>query len=177
MFTLFDYVLNAGNMTVTDMFEILRDKESCINICGELLTVGSQVSLVQPPGSKVPDVHWFTATPVPDLSVFKPFIFCKNPDIGKATVSPVVSTDTKLRSGSQACLERQHLLYRLHEQGRELMESGSPQGKKLYETMMSLERQCVKDIFDFLENFDEVLMEEVPELFKDITESEFKFYK
>lgn len=167
----------AGKITVNDMFDILRDKDSCINFCGELLTVGSQVSAVQPPGSKVPDIHWFTATPVPDLSVFKPFIFCKHPDVGIATISPTISTEIKARSGSQTCADRRHLLYRMHEQGRELMESGSPQGKKLREIMASLEKQCVKDIFDFLESFDESLMEEVPELFKDITESEAKFYK
>lgn len=166
-----------GNISLSDFFEILRDKESCINICGDLLTVGSQVSVLQPPKSEVPDVHWFTATPFPDLSVFKPFIFCANPVLGHSTVSPVISMETKGRSGSQTCADRRHLLYRMHEQGREIMESGSPQGKKLLDTMRILERQCVRDIAEFLTSFEPSLMEEVPELFKDLVESEIKFYK
>lgn len=166
-----------GNISLSDFFEILRDKESCINICGDLLTVGSQVSVLQPPNSEVPDVHWFTATPFPDLSVFKPFIFCANPVLGHSTVSPVISMETKGRSGSQTCADRRHLLYRMHEQGREIMESGSPQGKKLLDTMRILERQCVRDIAEFLTSFEPSLMEEVPELFKDLVESEIKFYK
>ena len=140
--------------------------------------MGSQVSALQPPGSSVPDIHWFTATPRPDLSVFKPFIFCQTPCLGKATLSPpTAATEVRVRSGSQTCADRRHLLYRMHEQGKELMESGSAQGKKLLETMRSLERQCVRDIAEFLDSFDQSLMDEVPELFKDITESEVKFYK
>ncbi|KAK7108928.1 secernin-2-like [Littorina saxatilis] len=167
----------TGKVTVSDLFDLLRDKESCVNLSGELLTVGSQVSVLQPHGSKVPDVHWLTATPVPDLSVFKPFIFCPAPNLGKAALCPAISTEVRVRSGSQTCADRRHLLYRMHEQGKELMESGSSQGKKLLETMKTLEQQCVKDIADFLDSFDPSLMEEVPELFKDITEAEVKFYK
>lgn len=167
-----------GPLTVNDLFDILRHADSSINMCGELLTVASQVSMVQSPSSKVPDVHWFTATPVPDLSTFKPFIFCSVPCLGRATLSPALhNTEGRGRSGSQTCADRRHQLYRMHEQGREVMESGSSQGKRLLETMRGLERQCVKDVAEFLDSFEPALMEEVQELFKDITESEVKFYK
>ncbi|XP_076460460.1 secernin-3-like [Babylonia areolata] len=167
-----------GPLTVSELFDILRHTDtSSINMCGELLTVGSQVSVVQPPTSALPDVHWFTATPAPDLSTFKPFIFCPCPTLGKATLSPTLPTEGRVRQGSQTCADRRHLLYRMHEQGREVMESGGSQGKRLLETMRSLERQCVKDVAEFLDSFEPALMEEVQELFKDITESEVKFYK
>lgn len=160
------------------MLEILRDKDSSISLSGELLTMGSHVSALQAPGSSLPDVHWFTGTPRPDLSVFKPFIFCQTPCMGKTTLSPAAApSEVRVRSGSQTCADRRHLLYRMHEQGKEVMESGTAHGKRLLETMRSLERQCIRDIGDFLNNFDQSLMDEVPELFKDITESEVKFYK
>ncbi|KAL8600550.1 hypothetical protein ACOMHN_005044 [Nucella lapillus] len=134
-------------------------------------------SVVHTPGSKLPDVHWLTATPDPDLSIFKPFIFCPTPHLGKATLSPTLTSEGRVRSGSQTCADRRHLLYRMHEQGREAMESGSSQGKRLLDTLRGLEKQCVKDVAEFMDSFEPALMEEVQELFKDITESEVKFYK
>ncbi|KAL8600519.1 hypothetical protein ACOMHN_005013 [Nucella lapillus] len=166
-----------GPLTESDLFEVLRHKDSSINMCGELLTVASQVSVVHTPGSKLPDVHWLTATPDPDLSIFKPFIFCPTPHLGKATLSPTLTSEGRVRSGSQTCADRRHLLYRMHEQGREAMESGSSQGKRLLDTLRGLEKQCVKDVAEFMDSFEPALMEEVQELFKDITESEVKFYK
>jgi secernin len=162
---------------VSDLFDVLRDKDSCINFSGELLTVGSQVSALQASGSKQPDIHWFTATPLPDLSVFKPFIFCPAPCLGKTALCPLVTTDIKVRSGSQTNPDRRHVLYRMHEQGRELMEAGGEKGKKLLDTMRTLERQCVRDVAEFLDSFHPALLEEVPDLFKDVAESEVKFYK
>ncbi|KAJ8981093.1 hypothetical protein NQ317_005490 [Molorchus minor] len=35
-----------------------------------------------------PNIHWFTATPDPSMSVFKPFIFTKNVTISKHTKCP-----------------------------------------------------------------------------------------
>ena len=159
------------------MLEVLRDKDSCINLSGELLTVASQISVLQPPGSCKPDVHWLTATPDPDLSVFKPFIFCESPDVGDSAVCPPVTTDIRARSGSQTIIDRRHMLYKMHEVGREVMETGGVQGKKLTDTMRTLERQCLRDVAEFVDSYHPSLSHEVSELFRDVAESEIKFYK
>lgn len=74
----------SGNFKETDMFSILRDKNSeiCRSCDAAFPTQGSQVSTL----SLVrPSVHWFTATPDPDKSVFKPFVFTPNAVISKHT--------------------------------------------------------------------------------------------
>lgn len=45
--------------------EILRDKESGINMEGMFMTTGSMVSVV-PIDSTLPGVHYFTGTPDPE---------------------------------------------------------------------------------------------------------------
>lgn len=50
--------------------DILRDKESGINMEGMFLSTGSQVSVV-PQDPSLPGVHYFTATPDPERC--KPF--------------------------------------------------------------------------------------------------------
>ena len=67
------------------MFAVLRDEDICFNGDGGFASTGSQVSQMLP--DKV-DCHWFTATPNPILSVFKPFVFCKNSVGSEHTVSP-----------------------------------------------------------------------------------------
>lgn len=47
------------------MMDILRDKESGINMEGMFMTTGSMVSVV-PTDLALPGVHFFTATPDPD---------------------------------------------------------------------------------------------------------------
>ena len=52
-----------------------------------------QVSVLFPPNSGKPDCHWFTATPDPNISVFKPFIFTPYVEISNYTVSPTIDND------------------------------------------------------------------------------------
>ncbi|KAK6172085.1 hypothetical protein SNE40_018043 [Patella caerulea] len=163
-----------GEFSQHNMFQLLRNEASSINFSGELETMSSQVSVLQPKnGSMVPDVHWFTGTPNPGLSVFKPFIFCEEPTIGKVTISPAPEGKPTF----QSVADRRHMLYKAHEKGRELMEGGSQTGKRLLQTMKSLEIQCVLDVSEYLQNFDKTKLDEVNDLFKDLTESEVKFYR
>ncbi|KAL4222116.1 Secernin-2 [Mactra antiquata] len=163
-----------GKMTIENAFDILRDEANSINFVGELLTVGSQVSLIAPPTSGQPSCHWFTATPNTNYSVFKPFMFCENVTVGNWTVSPATSErpNPTFRTSS----DRRHSLYKAHEKGRDLMETGNPIGQKLRTTMKTLEKQCVKEVTEFLKTFKESDLNEVKDLFNDITESEAKFY-
>ncbi|XP_013189142.2 secernin-3 [Amyelois transitella] len=85
---------------VHNMFDVLRDKES--GICREcddtFPTQGSQVSRLSSTGV---NVHWFTATPDPSVSFFKPFVFVPSAQVSPHTASP----DEPLR---------EHHLYKLH---------------------------------------------------------------
>ena len=155
--------------------DILRDEESSINFVGELLTVGSQVSVISPPNSSQPSCHWLTATPNAKYSVFKPFIFCDSISFGNNTVSS--TSGGTPRSTFQSSIDRRHPLYKAHEKGRQIMETGSPAGQNLQTTMQNLERQCLREVTEFLRTFKESDMTVVKDLFKDIAESETKFYQ
>lgn len=111
---------HSGNFKETDMFKILRDKRS--GICmpsGAFVSTGSQVSVLYPPQSGKPCCHWFTGTPDPSMSVFKPFIFVDGIEFPGQIVSPAENL--------QKPTDRRHELYKLHE--------GSRQRKKSSEAM------------------------------------------
>ena len=84
-----------NQFNVLSMFEVLRDEESgiCRSPDDAFPTTGSQVSLLGAVGSGKPDCHWFTATPNPRASVFKPFIFTSNARISQHTCSPQLDND------------------------------------------------------------------------------------
>lgn len=54
-----------GHITAQTMMDILRDKDSGINMEGMFMTTGSMVSVV-PIDPALPGVHYFTATPDPE---------------------------------------------------------------------------------------------------------------
>ncbi|XP_056007583.1 secernin-3-like isoform X2 [Ostrea edulis] len=150
---------DQDSFSVMNMFEILRNKG--INMNSQLITTGSQVSVLSSVG--LPDCHWMTGTPDPRLSVFKPFIFSDNADIGDITYS--LSSDNK-----------RHVLFKYHEKARDLMSGGSQSGAALLQLMRNLEGTCVSEMEEFCQKFSPENMSDVEELFKDICESEVKFY-
>ncbi|KAK3587955.1 hypothetical protein CHS0354_014471 [Potamilus streckersoni] len=172
---LLEKICKNGHVAAEHLFRVLRDSETSINFNGELLTVGSQVSTLSSPNSNIPHCHWFTATPDPDSSVFKPFIFCPGVQIGPWTVSP--SYGERPRNSFQTSHDRRHALYKAHEKGRQLMDSGTTVGQKLKSTMKHIEDHCVREVTEFLQNFNESDICEVHDLFNDVCESETKFYK
>ncbi len=80
----------SDKFALTDMMRILRDQESGICRVGASpsVSVASMVSVLPAGGNATPACHWLTATPNPGCSVFKPFIFCTDINIGTATKSP-----------------------------------------------------------------------------------------
>ncbi|CAH1647592.1 unnamed protein product [Spodoptera littoralis] len=91
---------SSSAFDVRAMMNVLRHKDSriCRSCDDTFPTQGSQVSSLS---DKTISVHWFTATPDPSMSFFKPFVFTKN-----AQASPfIVSPDKPLR---------EHHLYKLH---------------------------------------------------------------
>ncbi|KAF8787246.1 Secernin-3 like protein [Argiope bruennichi] len=102
-----------GEFKATDMFKVLRDKPSGICMSsGSFVSTGSQVSVLQKSGSGLPSCHWFTATPDPSRSVFKPFIFGEDIAFPNAVVSPIPDSTAATSDG----VDRRHNLYKLHEE-------------------------------------------------------------
>jgi secernin len=160
------------------MFSILRDEASGICRQGFSVPTGSQVSVLHLPSCKIPCSHWFTATPNPNYSVFKPFIFAPNVTIGQLTISPKYGEEdpVNVKPRFQTKVDRRHYLYKSHENGDYIMRK-EKRGKDLHKILSKLEAQCVDDVQDFLLDFDESKLWEIKDLFKDVVESECKFYK
>ncbi|XP_041366461.1 secernin-1-like [Gigantopelta aegis] len=167
---------SKGKISLEEMFGILRDEPSSINFSGDIHTVASQVSVMSPSDTNALDIHWFTATPNPSVSVFKPFIFCPDSDTGDVTVSPAIGGE-KGRPCLQSSVDRRHALYKMHEKWRELMENKTAIGDKLCKTMRELESSCVQEMLEFAKTSTKSSLGDVGDLFKDVTESEMKFYR
>lgn len=88
LFCNFCLIFFKGEFSTTDMMDILRDERSGICMVGAFTSTGSQVSVLPSPDSNAPPCHWFTGTPNPALSVFKPFIFTPNLKMSEDTKSP-----------------------------------------------------------------------------------------
>ena len=105
----------GGQFTIGDMMAVLRDVPS--GICrpgGAFPTAGSQVSLLGGSGNggaALRSCHWFTATPSPARSVFKPFIFEVSPSVIMQRLS-----DTTCQGASRGTSpdNRQHRLWAEH---------------------------------------------------------------
>ncbi|XP_002740786.1 secernin-2-like [Saccoglossus kowalevskii] len=168
---------NLGSIKAQTMFNILRDTDSGICMEGSFLSTGSQVSILSPPGSTSPCCHWFTATPNPSQSVFKPFIFCKGVKFPEYTVSPNFGDQdpVKVKPRFQKKVDRRHELWKAHEYARKLLDEGKAEGDDLWKTMRELEEQCIEGVDEFLKG-GEVDESEVEELFLDCIEAEIKFY-
>lgn len=131
--------------SVIDMFKTLRTVES------DKPAQSSNVSQLSPSGVSC---HWFTATPNPNESVFKPFVFTPNARISPLTVVPADGTTT--------------LLHKLYQQ-RNWEAVGS--------LLRSLEDACVDEMTRTLGEMGSIGNSEFDELLKDCVEAEVKFYR
>ncbi|XP_055849769.1 secernin-3 [Episyrphus balteatus] len=131
-----------GSYIITSMFETLRSTATDMNR-------SSNVSVLSPSGISC---YWFTATPNPKESVFKPFVFAPNPKI-----SPL----TKIPHGE--CIT---LLQKLHAQRK-------PEAVR---DLKNLEASCVAEINAYFEA-NPTPTTELDELMKDCVEAEVKFYR
>lgn len=109
-----------------------------------------KVSTLSPNGISC---HWFTGTPNPNESVFKPFIFTPNVRI---------SNITKYVDGEDTTT-----LIKFHSKRKWDM---------VGDLLKSLERSCVDEVESFLSEHNEP-NHELDELMKDCVEAEVKFYR
>lgn len=124
------------------MFEVLRTSSDAQN---------SHVSVLSSNGICV---HWFTATPNPKESVFKPFIFTFG-----ARISPL----TKVPEGDTITL-----LQKLHSQRK---------WDSVGELLKTLEKEAVEEVNRFLTEHPGTPNQELDDLMKDCVEAEVKFYR
>ncbi|XP_063056492.1 secernin-2 [Engraulis encrasicolus] len=166
-----------GSVTAEVMMGILRDKTS--GICmdsGGFCTTGSMVSIL-PRDAALPCVHFFTATPDPSRSVFKPFIFSEMMIPVNRVMSPQYGSadPVKQQPRFQSKVDRQHDLYKAHQEAMNLIEKNPDAGAILQETLRYLESQCLMDIDAMLKG--EIPGEELGDLFFDCVDTELKFYQ
>lgn len=108
--------------------------------------------------SSKPSIHWFTATPDPSKSVFKPFVFTPRVLISKHTKCPDDDKSTP------------HTLYSLH------AEAIKKDGNQVQELLRNMEADCVTELENIVNNIGDDLTE-FDELLKDCVETEVKFYR
>lgn len=142
-----------GHITAETMMDILRDKDSDINMEGTFMTTGSMVSVI-PTNPALPGVHYFTATPDPERSVFKPFVFVKHIKELKETSSPSYGADdpVKKKPRFQSKPDRKHLLFVKHEVAAATIQSSKDKGKKITESMRKLEKEKMTEMEQILSN-------------------------
>ncbi|XP_062287190.1 secernin-3 [Scomber scombrus] len=137
-----------GHITAETMMDILRDKESGINMEGMFMTTGSMVSVV-PTNPDLPGVHYFTATPDPERSVFKPFIFVKYIEGDwKDTASPSYGSDdpVKKKPRFQSKPDRKHKLFSKHEVVAAIIDSNKDRRQKIVQSMRQLEKEKMTEM-------------------------------
>ncbi|XP_075385150.1 secernin-3 isoform X2 [Tenrec ecaudatus] len=114
---------HKGSITFEAMMEILRDKPSGINMEGQFMTTASMVSIL-PQDTSLPCIHFFTATPDPARSIFKPFIFVPNISQLLDTSSPTFELDDRVKkSHLRIRPDRRHPLYQKHQQALEAIDN------------------------------------------------------
>ncbi|XP_071158909.1 secernin-3-like isoform X1 [Mytilus edulis] len=171
-----------GIFGMRDMAKILRDEKN--EICrlgggGLSLSTGSQISVIPTGASLSPPLHWFTATPNPNVSIYKPFIFCPDVDLGDLTVSPKFGADDPLimQPRFSKTVDRRHALYKGHENFVKLLNTENPMGLMISQNLKELEDKCVEDMMEILQNFDENSCKKVSQIFKHMCNIELNFYK
>ncbi|KAM9769806.1 secernin-2 [Menidia menidia] len=162
-----------GGVTAEVMMSILRDKPS--GICmdsGGFCTTGSMVSIL-PRDTSLPCIHFFTATPDPSRSIFKPFIFSDCPTRVLRVVSPQFGPDDPARKQPrfQSQVDRRHDLYKAHQGAL----STTDEGLAVYDILRDLESQCLSEISAMLSG--EIPGDELGDLFFDCVDTEIKFYQ
>ncbi|KAE8580881.1 hypothetical protein XENTR_v10024582 [Xenopus tropicalis] len=159
-----------GNMTAEAMIEILSDKRSGVNMEGSFRTTGSMVSIL-PQDPNQPCCHFFTGTPDPSRSVFKPFIFAPQIEQLPKTASPSFGSDDPVKQlpRFQTRPDRRHELWRKHESALKNM------GNEMLGKMKNLEKQKLKEVECIL-NGGDVDPASLAMLFPNSVEDEIKIY-
>lgn len=169
----------TGQFGVSDMMTILRDENSNINL--GYGTTGSQVSCITSgaAASTKATCHWLTATPMPTYSMFKPFIFTPNADIGKLTVSPDYGDQdpAKIKPRFGKFVNRDHELWAGHMKVTKMLDTDNDKALRIFANVSELEKQCIADVEEMLEHFNESCNAKYSSVFSHMSNLELNFYK
>ncbi|XP_027795429.2 secernin-1 isoform X1 [Marmota flaviventris] len=167
------------SITVQTMIDILRDKASGVCIDSESFLTTASIVSVLPQNRSSPCIHYFTGTPDPSRSIFKPFIFVDDVKLVPKAQSPCFGDDdpAKKEPRFQEKPDRRHELYKAHEWARAVIESDQEQGRVLKKTMMELEKQGLEAMEEILSSPEPPDPAEVGDLFYDCVDTEIKFFK
>ena len=128
-----------------------------------------------------PSIHWFTGTPNPAQSMFKPFVFCSGASMGEMTRSPDYGQDdprlTKPRF--QRHVDRAHKLWSAHNKLVQLLEGSDEAGRgsAMLAQIRELEQHCISDMDDINDISDDKTTARVAPIFMHMVEIEMNFYK
>uniref|UniRef100_A0A3P8Z4K2 Secernin 3 n=1 Tax=Esox lucius TaxID=8010 RepID=A0A3P8Z4K2_ESOLU len=166
---------SKGHITAETMMDILRDKQSGINMEGMFMTTGSMVSVV-PTDCALPGVHYITGTPDPDRSVFKPFIFVKDIKQLKQTSSPTLGPEDPVKKipRFQTKPDRKHPLFIKHELVAAIIET-TDRGQKIMRNMREFEKEKMAEMEKLLSSGIEDPTS-VVHLFSDSVQQEISVY-
>ncbi|XP_013399097.1 secernin-2 [Lingula anatina] len=167
----------GGNFSLSSMFQVLKDEDSGICAVREkIITAGSMVSVLTPPSATIPCTHWFTATPFPDKSFFKPFVFCPDIKLGELTKSPDYGDKDPARQSPrfQETVDRVHKLYASHALG--LKKSAKDLESRL-SLLHQLQEECIEGVEEFLQDYKPEKSSELTDLFQNCVESELILWK
>lgn len=174
---LLDDLASQSSFGVKEMMKVLRDEESgiCRSCDSAFPTQGAQVSALYPEGGR-PSSHYFTGTPDPKHSVFKPFVFC--PDVQNAAA---IQSPASEQGDPTASYE--HRLYTLHQAIYSTL-SDAASGQHLSDDLANLESQSIDEIESMLNSIQSaedkhaaIVNLQLQTLFSDSVEAELRFYK
>lgn len=136
---------------------------------GGFITAGSQVSVLLPNASASPSVHWFTGTPNPATSIYKPFFFGPGAEVGDITLS--LSEEAEAEKNKKG-----HALYRSHKRLCNLMDSHEEKGHTVLAQLRELEKKCCEDVDEIIANYSEASFPKLRQVFKHMASMEINFY-
>jgi hypothetical protein len=150
------------------MVEILRNPNSTQTSEG-FAVAASQMSLLPRSATTDVPVHWFTATPRPAVSFFKPFVFSC---VGTGDQEHVCS---KTRAPSGSCSE--HQLWAAHRRFLLLLDAGDVKMESVLTNIRELEHQCFGDVNELIKGeMSEQSSSRFASLFEHMVDLEINFY-
>uniref|UniRef100_A0A8D0G8E4 Secernin 1 n=1 Tax=Sphenodon punctatus TaxID=8508 RepID=A0A8D0G8E4_SPHPU len=168
-----------GTITVQAMIDVLRDKASGVCVDSELFLTTASILSVLPQNLSSPCIHYFTGTPDPSRSIFKPFIFVDDVKLVPKVQSPILGVDDPVKKipRFQEKPDRRHELYKAHEWAQSVIENDQNKGETLMRIMVDLEKQALEGMESILSSTELLDPAEVVDLFFDCVDTEIKFYK
>lgn len=173
---LLDEMIKDSNFDIKSMLKVLRNSTSgiCRSLNDKHPTASSQASVLTD-SSKRPSVHWFTGTPDPEYSYFKPFIFHPTVKVASEKTKSPNSDSSNNVDAFDKNIDRKHFLWMKHEQFYERL---NQKESELHQTLRQIENLCIDELEQILKSDDSFNKDDqIDNLFSDSVESELRFYR